>query len=60
MTSNPTCIVAVYDFESVYVHAVVQTIRGWLELYLHQVPFKMMIQVTHVCMLIKHICALLI
>ena len=37
MTSNPTCMVVVCKFESVLVHAAVQTIRGWLERYLHQV-----------------------
>ena len=42
-----------HHFESVFVHAVVQTIRGWLELYLHQVGFIMMIQVTRVCALMK-------
>ena len=45
-----------HHFESVFVHAVVQTIRGWLELYLHQVGFIMMIQVTCALMKVSVLC----
>lgn len=45
--------------EYVMVHAAVQTVRGWQELHLHQVHFMMMIRVAHLCVLVKHIWALL-